>query len=126
MSTAFQKVLVVEDEHAIRRALSIVFQREGFEVLEAKNGEEGLDIALRGRPHIIILDLVMPKMDGLTMVRKIRKDPWGKTVPIIIYSNLSRNEKIAEARELGITDFLSKTDFGLRDVLERVQQHLQA
>lgn len=126
MSAGQRTILLVEDEHAIRRALSIIFQREGFFVLEAKNGEEGLEVALEEHPDIVILDLVMPKMDGLTMVKKIRKDPWGKTLPMIIYSNLSRNEKISEAQELGITDFLSKTDFGLRDVLERVQQHLQA
>lgn len=121
-----KKILLVEDEHAIRRALSIVFEREQFQVFEAKNGEEGLETALQEHPDIIVLDLVMPKMDGLTMVKKIRKDAWGKTVPMIIYSNLSRNEKISEARELGVTEFLSKTDFGLRDVLERVQLLLQA
>lgn len=120
-----RKVLLVEDEHAIRRALLIAFQREGFLVLEAKNGEEGLEMALAEHPDVVILDLVMPKMDGMAMVKKIRKDSWGKAVPMIIYSNLSRNEKISEAKELGITDFLSKTDFGLRDVLERVQQRLQ-
>jgi DNA-binding response OmpR family regulator len=119
-------ILLVEDENAIRRALSIVFQREQFRVLEAKNGEEGLELALAEHPDIIVLDLVMPKMDGLTMIRKIRKDSWGKDVPAIIYSNLSRNEKVNEARELGITDYLPKTDVGLRDVLERVREHLQA
>lgn len=119
-----KKILLVEDEHAIRRALSIVFQREGFTVLEAKNGEEGVEIALREHPDIVVLDLVMPKMDGLTMVKKIRKDTWGKTLPAIIFSNLSRNEKISDAKDLNITDYLPKTDYGLQDVLDRVRLRL--
>lgn len=71
-----KKILVVEDEKNLREAISDVLRAENFITLEAKNGKEGIKIALKERPDLILLDLLMPEMDGMTAFEKIRKDTW--------------------------------------------------
>jgi DNA-binding response OmpR family regulator len=120
-----KKVLIVEDEAPILKILSEKFNSEGFTVMEAMNGEDGLKSAIARKPDLIILDIVMPKMDGLTMLKRLRTNKWGKSVPAIIYSNLNLNEKVFEAKKSGATDFLVKTDYGLDDLLSRVKLRLK-
>ncbi len=71
-----KKILVVEDEKNLREAIRDVLRAENFSTLEAKNGKEGIKIALKERPDLILLDLLMPEMDGMTAFEKIRKDTW--------------------------------------------------
>ncbi|MBT6034062.1 MAG: response regulator, partial [Candidatus Jacksonbacteria bacterium] len=94
-----QKILIVEDDQSLYKALTERFEREGYSVLGAKNGEEGLSIALEEKPVLILLDIIMPKKDGISMLADLRKDEWGKNVPVIMLSNLSDTEKMAEAAE---------------------------
>ena len=85
-----KKILIVEDEASLRKALVEKFQREGFETFLAFDGVEGLDQAERIQPDLILLDIIMPKMDGMTMLKKLRESgDWGKQVPVIILTNLS-------------------------------------
>jgi len=125
MSLSNKKILIVEDEEPILRALVDKFTREGFETLEARNGEEGLEIALREHPDLILLDIIMPKMDGMTMLHKLREDTWGEQVPVIILTNLSEAEKMKEAMEAGVFDFLVKTNWRLEDVVKKVREKLE-
>ena len=104
-------ILVVEDEKSLRDAIVDILHLKNFLPLEAKNGKEGLEIALSKHPDLILLDLLMPVMDGLTMAKKLRADEKGKTVPIIILTNLSDYKNAAEAMESGIYDFLIKADW---------------
>jgi DNA-binding response OmpR family regulator len=125
-----RKLLViesVEDDASLRKVLRDKFTLEGFSVLEATNGEEGLEIALRERPDLILLDIVMSEMDGLTMMKKLRHaDEWGKHVPIILLTNLSAdNDKIIQA----IADsepayYIVKSDSSVNDILEKVRERL--
>ena len=87
-------------------ALVDTFTREKFSVLQATNGEEGLTVALRDHPNLILLDIIIPVMDGMTMLRKLREDAWGKDVPVILLTNLNDAEKAADALEHGVYDFL--------------------
>lgn len=119
-----RSLLIVEDEDAIRKAIVIKFQKEGFKVLEAKNGEEGLDVFIKERPEIILLDLVMPVMDGIEMLKKLRLCEGGKDVPVIIFTNLSEAEKTAEGLEFGVRDYLVKSDWKLEDVVQIVRNKL--
>ncbi len=125
--TALQekKVLIVEDEALLRQALFDKFTREGFCALEAKNGEEGLAIALKERPDIILLDIIMPKVNGLTMLKNLRQDEWGKNVPIIVLTNLNDAENVSKAMESGVYDFLVKSDWKLNELIERVKNKLK-
>jgi CheY-like chemotaxis protein len=124
MSDAQKTILVVEDESSMRRVLVDKLSLEAFSVLEAKNGEEGLKIALEKHPDLILLDIIMPRMDGITMLKKLRDDEWGKKVEVILLTNLSEKEKIAEAMEQETFEYLVKTDWKIEDVVEKVKEKL--
>jgi len=112
-------ILVVEDESLLLNALCDKLTREGFAVLEAKNGKEGLEVALRKHPDLILLDIIMPVMDGMTMLKKLREDTWGKDVKVIILTNLS---EVSVAH--GSYDYLVKSDWKIEDVAARVRGRL--
>lgn len=120
-----KKILIAEDETPMLNALAKKFSDSGFNVLEAENGEKGLELALKEKPHIMILDIIMPKMDGLTVAMKVREDQrWGASVPIIMLTNLSDADQVAEAARFDIYDFLVKTDWRLDDIVELVKKRL--
>lgn len=122
-----KKILIVEDELPVRKALVEKFQSEGFETALAFDGEEGLEQADRLHPDLILLDLIMPKMDGMTMLKKLRaSSEWGKQVPVIILTNLSSDDdgRISDVAELLPTYYLVKTDWKLSDVVEKVKGRL--
>lgn len=82
-------VLIIEDDQVLREMYKDKMERSGYKVLIANDGEEGLKVALQNHPDLILLDLMMPKMDGTSMMEKLREDTWGKNVPIIILTNLN-------------------------------------
>lgn len=88
------KILIVEDEPVINKLYTEELLARGFSILTATNGRDGLELAIREKPDLILLDILMPIMDGLTMMDKLReKDPYGKNVPIIFLTNLSASEE---------------------------------
>jgi DNA-binding response OmpR family regulator len=118
-------ILIVEDEPPMLSALAKKFKNEKFDVLEGKDGEEGLGLALKKRPDLIMLDIIMPKIDGMSVMKKIREGGmWGKDVPIIMLTNLSDPESISEAAKYQVFDFLVKTDWRLDDVVNLVKEKL--
>ena len=117
-------ILVVEDEEALRKAMSDKLTREGFKVLEAKDGEEGLETALKEHPDLTLLDIMMPKMDGLTVLSNLREDEWGKTAQVIIMTNLSESEKVSEAVVNGVYEYLVKSDVPLAEVVQKIKAKL--
>lgn len=118
-------ILVVEDENNLRNVLRDKFDQENFIVLEAKNGKEGLEMALKEHPHMILLDIVMPKMDGMTMLEKLREDKWGQYAKVIILTNLSDAENTLKAIKHGSFDYLVKSDWKLADVVEKAKKLLE-
>ncbi len=117
-------VEVIEDEQSLLTALREKLAHEGFSFLGAKDGEEGLDLALQNHPDLILLDILMPKMDGLTMLKKLRENEWGKKVPVIILTNFSGDEKIAAAMENEALDYFIKSDVKLEEVVSRIKEKL--
>ncbi len=119
-------VEIVEDDRPLLSVLSERFTNEGYNVIRAMTGDEGLDLALKNKPDLILLDIVMPKMDGITMLRNLRKDPWGKKANVILLTNLSADEKITKAvTELEPSYYLIKTDWKMDDIVERVKSSLE-
>ena len=117
-------ILICEDEIPMLETLSNKFRNEGFAIVEAQNGEEGLNQAFANKPDLILLDIIMPKMDGLELMKKIRDDKWGADVPIVMLTNLSDAEKVSEAAKYGVYDFLVKTDWRLDDIVSLVKEKL--
>jgi DNA-binding response OmpR family regulator len=124
MTNEKKTVLIIEDEQMLRSALSDKFSNEGFAIIEAKNGEEGLSMALRRHPDMILLDIVMPVMDGITVLKKLGQDNWGKEAKIIILTNLSDAETVSEITIQGFHDYLVKSDWKIRDVVAKVKEKL--
>jgi len=119
------KILIVEDEISLSKVLEDKFEREGYDVITANNGEIGLDKALSDMPSLILLDIAMPVMDGLEMLKLLREDKRGKNMLVIILTNYGDMEKFAQAKDLGATDYLVKADWGMRDVVARVKQAIK-
>ena len=119
------KILIVEDESALLEVLADKFRREDFQVFAVSDGKQGLDSALKHKPNIVVLDIVMPSMDGLTMLKKLREDKWGNSVPVLILSNLSDPEQINEATGRGRVEYLVKSNWGLDDVVQKVKDTLK-
>jgi CheY-like chemotaxis protein len=117
-------ILVVEDEAPTALALGDKLAHEGYTVLKAVNGKEGLDMALAGHPDLILADLKLPEMDGMEMIRRIRADNWGRDAKIIILSNMSDVSKIEEAMVHGTFHYMIKGDASMVDILEKVRSQL--
>lgn len=121
-----QTVLLVDDEAATVLALENVLKDEGFEVLTAVDGEEGLKVALEKHPDIILADLKMPKMAGLEMIREIRKDAWGQKAEIIILTNVSDVESLEAAMSQNTFYYIVKGDSSMADIVTKIRARLAA
>ncbi len=117
-------LLVVEDEEPILRVLSEQLRSEGFEVLEAVNGEVGLKLALEKHPDFILVDLLMPKMGGLEMIEELREDPWGEKAPTAILTNLTGLEPVSEGLKLKTYDYLIKSDWSMENIIGYIKEKL--
>lgn len=120
-----KKILIIEDEKSLISALSDKFKKVGYEVLEAADGQLGLDMAIKEHPDLILLDIVMPVMDGMKVLENLRKDDWGKKARIILLTNLSDAEKEAECRNQGAHDYLIKSDWKIDDIVKKVDKELK-
>jgi DNA-binding response OmpR family regulator len=119
-------ILIIEDELPMLKALSDKFTLEGFEILEAKDGAEGLKVAVSKKPDLIILDIFMPVMDGKVMFEKLRADEWGKTVPVIILTNLNPDDKTLDAlMKNGPSYYFIKSKWKLEELVSKVKKELE-
>lgn len=119
-----KKILIVEDDSAILNVLSDKFRKEGFSVIGAKNGKDGLDMAIEHEPDMILLDIVMPVMDGMTMLNLLRATKWGKTARVILLTNLMDANKMSEALSENANAYLVKSDWKLEDLVLEVKKRM--
>ena len=121
---AANKIMIVEDDKFLSRALSDKLKRESFEVVNAFDGEEGLAQLEKDSIGLILLDLVMPNMNGFQFLEEMKKNPKYKKTKVIVLSNLGQEEDITKAKELGAQDYLVKADFSLKEVVEKINKTL--
>jgi DNA-binding response OmpR family regulator len=117
-------ILIVEDELSMQRALKNKLEQEGFKVETAADGAQALESLRAQTPDLVLLDLIMPKLDGISVLREMKKDEGLRNIPVIILTNLSTGDKVAEAMQLGTFDFLVKANYSLEDVLRKVKERL--
>jgi two-component system sensor histidine kinase/response regulator len=120
------KVAIIEDDQAISQMYRIKFEAEGFEVETAENGKLGLELAEKMRPDIILLDLMMPEMNGDEMLQKLRATNWGKHIKVIILTNVGEQEAPEALDKLDVRRFIVKAEMTPRQVAEMVKQELAA
>ena len=121
-----KSILVVEDEPDIREAMAAAIKKAGYQVYTAENGEIGLTMALANKPDLILMDLVMPVMDGHEALQKLRQDPWGKNAKVVVLSAMDDVVNVASAHEGGITDYLIKSNASLDELLNKIRIALHA
>ncbi len=119
------KILFIEDEPNLQRVLSRAFEKEGYAVTQAYDGERGLALAHDAKPDLILLDLILPKKDGFTVLTELKKDPETKAIPVIVLTNLDRSEDIERIIGLGALTYLVKTNYELRDVVQKVKKIME-
>lgn len=118
------KIVIVEDEAAIRRMYALKLKFAGFEVLEAIDGRDGLEVIEKSQPDLVLLDLRMPHMSGDEMLRELREKSWGEQIPVIVLTNISKDEAPRTLWHLGVSDFIIKASSTPQKVLESVQKIL--
>ncbi len=114
-------VLVIEDEDDMRGAIVTALDKAGYHAIEAVNGEDGIAKALKFEPELILLDLLMPIVDGHTALKEIRKTEWGQNAKIVILTAMDDVSNLGKAYEEGITDYVTKSEVSLADLVEKVR-----
>jgi DNA-binding response OmpR family regulator len=117
------KVLIAEDSSTIRRLVAARLAADGYEVLEAADGDEAVEIALRERPDLLVLDKVMPKLDGFEVVRAVRDDPRTRSAPIVMLTERTNEEDVLGGLDLGVEEYIAKP-FNPHELSARIRRLL--
>jgi CheY-like chemotaxis protein len=117
-----KKILIIEDEEIVLSLLQKKLGKEGYEVYIAKDGKEGIKKIKEVVPDLILLDIVMPKMDGFGVMEEKNKDKKLKSIPVIVVSNSGQPVEIDRAKYLGAQDWLIKTEFDPQEVIKKVKK----
>lgn len=118
-------VLIIEDEDALRSVLGDAFRAEGFGVIEAKDGGKGLFEAEFSKPDLILLDILMPRMDGRVIFKALRKNPKTSRIPVSFLTNLSTMENISDAIGGEVADYIIKSDWSIDEIVAHVKEKLR-
>jgi CheY-like chemotaxis protein len=119
-----KKILIIEDDPLLVKMYQTKFTKEGYEVITAGDGAEGLEKIRLNRPDFLIMDVMMPKVSGIQLLEIIRQDPTTASIPAIMLSNLGQPEQIEAANKLGVKEFLLKANFTPSQIVEKVKQYL--
>ena len=121
-----KKILFIEDESALQKTLGEVFEQEGYQLISALDGESGLRLAQKEKPNLILLDLILPKLHGFDVLKKLKADKETEHIPVIVLTNLEGIEEVEKAIELGATTYLIKAQYSLEEVIEKIKKALDA
>lgn len=117
-------VLIVEDDTFLANIYKTKFEMEGYKVSVSENGEIGLSDAKKKKPNIILLDILLPKMDGFTVLKNLKSDDEVKDIPVILLTNLGQKDDVEKGLELGAVDYLIKAHFKPSETVEKVKKVL--
>ena len=120
-----KRIIIIEDEVSLQRALLEFLTEEGFEVVCAGDGEEGLALVRSEIPDLVLLDIVIPKMDGYEVLEALKKDTRTKKIPVILLTNLESAEDIQKAFDKGATTYLVKSSYKLEDITQKIKDILK-
>lgn len=119
-----KKILIVEDDEFLRSLTAKRLEKEGYMVVVAVDGESAVSVARENMPNLILLDLLLPGINGFDVLEKLKTDETLKNIPVIVFSNLGQKEDIDKANSLGADDFLIKANFTLDDVIGKINAKL--
>ena len=119
-----KKILIVEDEATLNKAIADFLEAEEFEVVSALDGAQGIEMAKKELPDLILLDIILPQKDGYEVLDELKKDETTKNIPVILLTNLESQEDIVKAFEKGATTYLVKSYYKLQDVVKKIKSTL--
>jgi len=118
------KILLVEDDSFLLSMYGTKFELEGFKVIMAEDGEKAVRLALKEKPDIILLDIILPKMNGFEVLRQLKAEPATAVIPVILLTNLSQKEDIEKGLAMGAQDYLIKAHFMPSEVVDKIKKVL--
>lgn len=118
-----KKILIIEDEVFLGDMYITKFQSEGYEVFLARNGEDGIKTAINEKPDIILLDILMPKINGFEVLKELKNNEKTKEIPILIFTNLADPINMEKSLQLGANEFLLKTDYTPQQLVEKIKKY---
>ncbi len=124
MDNSARRILLAEDDRFLRKAAEATLRRRGFTVLAAVDGEEALRLARTEAPDLVLLDLIMPKLQGFEVLRALKQDPATASIPVIVLSNLGQESDVQQAIEAGAVAYLIKANIPLQDLVTKVEDAL--
>jgi len=119
-----KKILFIEDESALQKTFKEILKQEGYEMTSALDGEVGLRLAKTQKPDLILLDLILPRVHGFDVLKKLKEDKETRDIPIIVLTNLEGIGDIDKALELGATTYLVKAQYSLEEVVQKIKKAL--
>jgi len=120
--TIMKTILFIEDESALQKTFGEVLKQEGYEMISALDGEIGLRLAEVKKPDLILLDLILPKIHGFDVLKKLKQAEGAKHIPVIVLTNLEGMRDVDMALELGATTYLVKAQYSLEEVVEKIKK----
>lgn len=118
-------ILIVEDDKFLRELISQKLIKEGYNILQAVDGEEGLDKIKKEKPDLVLLDLILPGIDGFEVLARAKEDPEVVKIPVIILSNLGQKEDVEKGMNLGAVDYLVKAHFTPGEIIDKMKRILE-
>lgn len=121
-----KKILIVEDDKFLRELITKKLKEEGYDTVGAGDGEEGIEKAKKDSPDMILLDLILPGIDGFEVLSKIKDDPSVSSIPVVILSNLGQREEVEKGLKLGAVDYMIKAHFTPGEITDKVKSVLES
>jgi len=119
-----KKILFVEDEPTLQKAVGRFLEEAGYQIISALDGELGLEMAKREKPDMILLDVILPKKDGFTVLKELKEDETTKDIPVVILTNLENDTDVEKAISLGATTYLVKANYELEEITKKIKDIL--
>jgi DNA-binding response OmpR family regulator len=118
-------ILFIEDEPNLQKTVGQILEQEGYEIKSALDGEIGLQLTRKEKPDLILLDLILPKLDGFKVLEELKKDETTKNIPVIVLTNLESEVDVERAMELGATTYLVKANYELEELVVKIKDILK-
>lgn len=120
-----KKILIIEDEKILAEMYRHRFTQAGFEVISASESRKGLSLAKKERPNLILLDIILPKENGIFFLEQLKKEPAINSIPVVAFSNYDDPETKEEARKLGAKNYLIKTSYTPKEIIKEIRKYLK-
>jgi CheY-like chemotaxis protein len=117
-------ILLIEDEEVLANMYETKFKNEGFKIRKALDGEEGLKLVAEEKPELILLDIIMPKLDGFSVLKRLKANEATKNIPVVLLTNLGQNEDVDKGQKLGAMGYLVKANLTPSEVVNKVKEFL--